>query len=108
MKKLTFILISLVLELGIANSGLAQEDLAMSMTVRKDVRLNDNTTLYRLGFNLSGDPLKKVRQVLIALPNGRKMKILNKFHLNVMNLEVRSRGVSPRMVGRRGETPRLL
>jgi hypothetical protein len=65
-----------------------QPNLDISITMRKDVQLSDNTALYRIQFNLTGDPLKKARKVAIAIPNGKKMQVQNPLHLNIMNLEV--------------------
>jgi hypothetical protein len=78
----------LIISMLVPNYGAAQEDLAMSMTMRKEIRLDNNSTIYRMAFDLSGDPLKKVRQVSIAIPNGKRMVVQNKFRLNIMNFEV--------------------
>jgi hypothetical protein len=71
-------------------SGSAQADanLDISMAMRKDVRLSDNSAVYRIQFNLEGDSLKSARRVVIAIPNGKKMEVQNPLHLNIMKFEV--------------------
>jgi len=69
-------------------SLMAQPNLEISITMRKEVQLSTNTPLYRIRFNLDGAPLKKARAVTIGIPSGKKMQIQNPLRLNIINLEV--------------------
>ena len=84
------LLASLAISTAILASGnvAAQTNLQISMSMRKEIQLRDNSTVYRMGFNLNGDPLKKARKVTIAIPNGKKMEMQNPLRLNAINLGV--------------------
>lgn len=71
-----------------SGNALADASLDISMAMRKDVRLSDNSALYRIQFDLEGNSLKNARRVVIAIPNGKKMEVQNPLHLNIMKFEV--------------------
>ncbi|BBL75051.1 hypothetical protein [Methylomagnum ishizawai] len=66
----------------------ASTDLRISMTLRKEIQLSDNSALYRLRFDLDGDPLKKARKISIVAPSRKRMDMQNPLHLNIAHLEV--------------------
>jgi hypothetical protein len=86
MKRSMIISIAAVLLcIGLISDGSAQDDLTISLIIRKDV--SSSGEVYKVNFDLEGDVLKNARKVYLTVPRGRNMMIRNRLNLNKITLE---------------------
>jgi len=86
MKRVMAITIAIIMLIsGSISNLLAQDDLTISLIVRKEVSTSGES--YRVNFDLEGDVLKNTRKVHIAVPRNKNMLIRNRLNLNKITLE---------------------
>jgi len=86
MRKFTVIFaLAFLLALTLNNRIMAQDEIEMDIIMWKDAF--SHGVYYGIEFNLEGNDVKNVRNVLINLPNGKKMWLRNTIGLNAICLE---------------------